>query len=33
VPVLVGALVFALALTGVLVFDVDQQLLPFKITN
>jgi len=31
-PVLAGALVFAIALTGILAFGVDQQLLPFKST-
>ena len=30
VPVLTGALAFAIALTGILAFGVDQQLLPFK---
>ncbi|MBI1942923.1 MAG: high-affinity branched-chain amino acid ABC transporter permease LivM [Betaproteobacteria bacterium] len=32
VPVLAGALVFAIALSGVLVFGADEQLLPFQST-
>ncbi len=32
IPVLAGALVFSIALTGILAFGVDQQLLPFKST-
>jgi branched-chain amino acid transport system permease protein len=32
VPVLAGALAFATALTGILAFGIDEQLLPFKST-